>query len=383
MGWASEATSSASSTEGSGAAAAQVPAPPSRPPLAVQGGTESGALSDRADEPAAAAALEAPATAASAAAPEAESATLTPISPSRRRYDSEALLPASRSPEESAIERSSKPFLASEALMEDLAPVEPARRSAKRWCAGLGIGLIFFGVLPLVHLRSGGAGAAIPSLVVGFIALVAALSPVTYRQRAVAMVVLGLLSGIVGLDGTAVGGTRLSLMRLAPAIALSAALVFRSRYRAYSGARIFLGIALALSCPFVILTALNLSDGFGAAQAGSIVALIAIAASLTGFMGAETTGAPPYLAHGIVIAFAIELALRALFAPDGERTSATIPEVVSVALAFAGASRLAALGLFQILAWRFAADARRINLHSARPVDEDKRDSDVDWATRG
>lgn len=316
------------------------------------------------------------------AAPQAETATLTPISPSRRRYDSEESF-ASKSSITAAADSASKPFLASEALMEDLAPFEPGRRSAKRWCAGLGIGLILFGVLPLIQLRPGGVGAAIPSLVVGTIALIAALSPVTYRQRAVAMVVLGLLSGIVGLDGTAVGGTPLSLTRLVPAIALSAALVFRSRYRAYSGARIFLGIALALSCPFVILAVFNLANDFGAAQVGSTVALVAIAASLTGFMGAETTGAPPYLSHGIVIAFAIELALRALFSPDGARTTATIPEVVSAALAFAGASRLAALGLFQILAWRFAADARRIDLHSPRVEREDKPDSGGDWATRG
>jgi hypothetical protein len=124
-------------------------------------------------------------------------------------------------------------------------------------------------------------------------------------------------------------------------------------------------------------------NDFGAAQVGSVVALVAIAASLTGFMGAETTGAPPYLSHGIVIAFAIELALRALFAPEGARTTATIPEVVSAALAFAGASRLAALGLFQILAWRFAADARRIALNAARVEHEEKPDSSIDWATRG
>ena len=78
---------------------------------------------------------------------------------------------------------------------------------------------------------------------------------------------------------------------------------------------------------------------------------------------------------------AIELALRALFSPDAERTPATITDVVSGALAFAGASTLAALGLFQILAWRFAADARRINLHS-RPVETDRHSSDVDWSTR-
>jgi hypothetical protein len=275
-----------------------------------------------------------------------------------------------------------KPLLASEALMEDLAPVEPGRRSARLWCAGLGGGFTLFGVLPLVDLRPGGLHAAVPWLVLGGIALVAALSQVTYRQRAVAMVVLGLLSGIVGLHGTAVAGAGSSLTRLVPAIALSAALVFRARYRAYTGARVFLGIALLLCGPFVVFAALGFSGGFGVAQVGSIVALATIAASLVGFMGAETTGAGPYLSFGIVIAFAIELALRALFSPDAQRTVATIADVLGGALAFAGASTLAALGLFQILAWRFAADARRIDLHSPPAESNKRQDSEVDWATR-
>jgi len=198
-------------------------------------------------------------------------------------------------------------------------------------------------------------------------------------------VVLGLLSGIVGLDGTAVAGAGLSLIRLVPAIALSAALVFRARYRAYSGARVFLGIALLLACPFVVLSALDFAGGYGVAQAGSTVALAAIAVSLVGFMGSETTGAGPYLSFGIVIAFALELALRALFAQGYEGGSAplsVITDVVSGALAFSGASTLAALGLFQILAWRFAADARRIDLHSPKSERKKLEDSAVDWATR-
>lgn len=275
-----------------------------------------------------------------------------------------------------------KPLLASEALMEDLAPVEPGRGSARLWCAGLGLGFTLFGVLPLVQIRPGGIHAAVPWLVVGAIALVAALSRVTYRQRAVAMVVLGLLSGIVGLHGTAVVGPGLSLVRLVPAIALAAALTFRARYRAYSGARVILGIALLLAGPFVVLAIMSLMGGLGIAAIGTGVALAAIAASLVGFMGAETTGVGPYLSFGVVIAFAIELALRALFAPDADRTPGTIIDVVSGALAFSGASTLAALGLFQILAWRFAADARRIDLHSPRSEPKRRQDSEVDWATR-
>lgn len=285
--------------------------------------------------------------------------------------------------DEPASGRCAKPFLASEALMDELAPVEPGRRTARLWCAWLGAWLTLFGALPLVELRPGGLQAAVPSLVVGAIALVAARARVIYRQRAVAMVVLGLLTGIVGLHGTPVGAPSLSLPRLAPAIALSAAVVFRTRYRAYAGARVFLGIAIIVSLPFVGLTALDFRGGFGVAQVGSLVALAAIAASLSGFMGAETTGPGPYAAHGVILAFAIELALHVLFSPDGERTTATLPDVVSASLAFAGACMLASFGVFQILAWRFAADARRIDLHSPKADHEERRDSEVDWTTRG
>ena len=290
---------------------------------------------------------------------------------------------------DSPSDRHSRPFLASEALMEDLAPVEPAGESARIWCAVLGAGLAVVGTLPLLGLRPGGASAGIPSLVIGAIALVAALSRVTYRQRAVAMVVLGLLSGVVDLGGaraalaTGVGGVGWSLSRLVPAIAVAAALIFRSRYRAYGGARIFLGAALLTAVPFVIHAVLSFSSGFGPAQIGALVALVAITASLTGFMGSETTGAGPYVAWGIVLALATELALRALWSPGALRTPANIIHISIAAIAFAGAAILAALGLFQIAASRFAADARRINLHPPASRPEGRRDdSNVDWSTR-
>ena len=289
---------------------------------------------------------------------------------------------------ESPSERLLRPLLASEALMEDLAPVEPAGASARIWCAALGAGFFVVGALPLVGLRPGGFSAAVPSLVIGAIALVAALARVTYRQRAVAMVVLGLLSGVVNLGGTraalatGVGGVWWGLSRLVPAIAIAAALIFRSRYRAYGGARIFLGAALLTTVPFAIHTVLSFSSGFGPAQIGGVVVLVAVAASLTGFMGSETTGAGPYLAWGIIVAFAAELALRALWSAGALRTPADLVHVIIAATAFVGAAVLASLGLFQIAAWRFAADARRIDLHPPASRPERKRDDDADWSTR-
>ena len=60
-----------------------------------------------------------------------------------------------------------KPLLASEALMEDLAPVEPARRDAQRWCAGVGSGFLLIGTLPLLDAAPGRLRAAVPWVVTG------------------------------------------------------------------------------------------------------------------------------------------------------------------------------------------------------------------------
>jgi hypothetical protein len=281
-----------------------------------------------------------------------------------------------------AADPAQRPLLASEALMDDLAPVEPSREAARVWCAALGLSFALFGALPLLDLRAGGIRAAVPSLVIGAIAMVAALPGITYRQRAIAMVVLGLLSDIVGLQGTGVGGVGWNLARLVPAIALGAALMFRARYRAYTGARVFLGVALASSVPFVVQTGIGLMNGVGVGQIGAIIALVAIAASFSGFMGAETTGAGPYLAHGVALAFAVELVSGALAAPNAHHDFATVTQVLIPGLAFVGSSVLSALGLFQIVAWRFAADARRINLHSPRVEASALHDSGMDWSTR-
>jgi len=98
------------------------------------------------------------------------------------------------------------------------------------------------------------------------------------------------------------------------------------------------------------------------------------------FAAATSTACAVALANGTV---ALELALRALWSPGALRTPANIVHVSIAATAFAGAAILAALGLFQIAASRFAADARRINLHPPASRPEARRDdSNVDWSTR-
>jgi hypothetical protein len=276
--------------------------------------------------------------------------------------------------------------------MDDLAPMQPARVAARLWCVALGLGALLLGSAPLVGLRPGGLTAASPSFVLGAIALVAALARVSYRQRALALVVLGALAAVLGLNGSGpaagigVGGFAWGLLRLVGAVGLSAALVFRGRYRAFRGARFLLGAGFVTALPFMVHAALLLvgAHGFGPEQVGAGLALAAVIAALTGFMGSETTGAAPYTAFGVIVTLSLELGLEALagtpwLGPDG------FPHVLAASLAtaaFAGTTAVIALGCFQILAGRFAADARRINLHA--PVREKtKLERTGDWPTQG
>ncbi len=271
--------------------------------------------------------------------------------------------------------------------MEDLAPVEPGKRTARLWCGALGITYLLLANLPLAKLRPGGPEAAGPPIVLGAVALVAAATRVTYRQRAVAMVVLGLLSAVVGLgdvDATlsvAAGGVGWSLARTVTAIAIPAALLFRARYRAYAGARIFLAGALVAAIPFAVHLALTVRPEIDPVSAAAFVAAGANLASISGFMGSETTGAGSYIAAFLVLSLGGELLVRGLYL--GRTTRDYLVQVGAFTLTFVTASALAALGLFQILAWRFAADARRIDIHSrpAEPVDEPSDDGHSDWMT--
>jgi hypothetical protein len=282
-----------------------------------------------------------------------------------------------------STEPPARPLLASEALMEDLAPLEPARAAARWWCGALGGGFVVLGALAAAGLRPGGMQTAAPSFFLATVAFVAAFARVAYWRRALAMVVLGLLAAALGLRGAGpamglgLGGVVWGLLRMSAATTLGAALLFRSRYRAYGGARRALAGAFLVAAPYVayLLWHLALSD-LALARVGAGLALAAVLAALTGFMGAETTGAGAFIALSVVAMLSAELSLQALAQPGALASSVQVLEVVSASLAFAVTAGIAALGCFQLLAWRFAADARRIDIHaepapSAKPRPRD------------
>ncbi|WP_437594709.1 hypothetical protein [Sorangium sp. So ce1000] len=304
--------------------------------------------------------------------------------PLDRLRESSPVIPVEAAPA-STRENVTKPLLASEALMEDLAPMRPAQDAARIWCAAVGVGFLLLGGLSIVGLRPDGVVAGPPAFVLGIVALFTALTSVSYRQRALAMVVLGAIATVIGLQssGTAVGwGTA----RAVAATALPAALVFRSRYRAYTGARWLLVVAFFVALPSFghAIAQLALHDPH-LGQLGALLVILAVLSSLTGFMGAETTGAGSFLAVAVVLAFTVDLvvgrfALLSAFSPR------ELVIVLAAGMAFAATAAITSLGLFQILAWRLAADARRIDLHSRRTEHEkDGRDrrppSGGEWLT--
>jgi hypothetical protein len=258
--------------------------------------------------------------------------------------------------------------------MEDLAPLEPSRQVARFWCAAVGAGFAMLGALPLLGLRSGGMSSALSSFLVGSVTVAAALTRVSYRRRAVAMLVLGLLVAVLGLGATgpaagiAQGSVGTGFARMIAATALPAALLFRARYRAYAGARWLLAAAFVLALPFVALLLLRIAQLTpNLATAGGFVAIVVIAASFVGFMGSETTGAGTYVGLSVLIGLGAELALSDMSRPGAFATWQTAANIALSAIAFCAATGLSALGLFQLLASRLSNDARRIDLHKASP----------------
>ncbi|MRG96059.1 hypothetical protein [Polyangium spumosum] len=307
------------------------------------------------------------------AAPPAADAPATPATSATPSSPPPSSPPTPRN-EERPRETPQKPLLASEALMEDLAPIEPSRQAARFWCAAVGLGFAGLGALPYLGVRPGGTNAALSCLLFGGVTLAAALTRVSYRHRAVAMLLLGTLAAVVGLGGAgpaagiAAGAPVLGFARLLAATALPAALLFRARYRAYAGARWLLAAAFVCALPFLILTVLRVAPlSPELATIGSFVAIFVVAAALVGFMGSETTGAGTYVGLGVLSGLGTELALSDLSYPGAFATWQSPTSTILAAVAFVAATGLSALGLFQILAWRLSGDARRINIHAAVP----------------
>lgn len=301
--------------------------------------------------------------------------------------------------------------------MEDLAPVEPLGQQARVLCAVAGLLFGLFGSLPILGIQPAGRNAMIPSVVVGAVTLFAAVARVSYRKRAIAMMALGAIVVGLGVGGTGPArgistvGPLWAIALGAAAASLPGAILFRARYRAFEGARLLLGLAFLASLPFGIHAIVELVEApsFGFGELGAVLALAILAAGLPGFMGSETTAAGTFVAPVMLVAFGLQAGLSRLggLAPGSLSDVFTVVEVASdeagevaqaapivalsagaawdaavTAVALSASAVLSAIGLFQVLAWKFAPVARMIDIRKPQGSDPDERPSIEDWSTR-
>lgn len=260
-----------------------------------------------------------------------------------------------------------KPLLASEALVDDVAPREPQASSARHLCSAVAIAFAAAAALsralPDTHVSLAGTAqcalAAIALTVVGLV-------PLSYQRRAVAMTAIGLvllLQGAFGLgplSGMAAVGTapHFELFRVAASTLLPASLLFRAHYRAFATARLLLGWGLALALPFLVRSGFLVAWGSDpATRLSAAGTLCAAGLSLVGFMGASTTALGSAWAISFLALSSLDVAARAFtFEGQGEAS-------VFAAITFLVASLVASVGLFQLLSSRFSDEARRIDVH--------------------
>lgn len=266
-----------------------------------------------------------------------------------------------------------RPILASEALREDLAPLKPWDRSLRCWTFGLGLVLVLAGVAFRYGWVPGHGGSDRVALSIGAGVVLSSLLPFPYALRGAlalaagsSLLVLGLLRH-GPLQGLVMAGQSSSweIARSCAATILPAALLFRSRYRAYRGARIALAVGLALAGPACVHAAMVVMQGPVPAQLAAAASILAVLLSLIGFMGAGTTAASTAWAVAVIAAFGGEVMARALWL--GDRLSMRLEHVLAGGM-FVLAATLAVIGCFQLLASAFARDARRVDvLRTPRP----------------
>jgi hypothetical protein len=251
-----------------------------------------------------------------------------------------------------------KPLLASEALREELAPATPWSRSARGWAAAAAA--ICVGAATVQFLTGEIGASVVVSILVIATLVAAAVLPLPYPRRALALLVTGVFgtaAGALGAGAAAVpASTPGALAHAVAATALGGALLFRSRFRAYAPARRFLGLALLAALPLVIWCGYLLLRGSFAVQLAAAVTLIAMTASLLGFMGQETDigeSIAAVVVGGVVLELGSE-AVSARWPPQSWR----IGQHLVGPLAFGALAVVAALGLAQWLAHRSWREAR-------------------------
>jgi len=271
------------------------------------------------------------------------------------------------------------PILASDVLREDLAPIEPGRNASRLWDAGAA--LLYLGVGICLRFNLGVSDLAPQASAVCLAAAAAcgatALVPFPYLWRAMvgglvgaAVVTLGLFgAGPLALLAAPDSSRWVEVLRVVTCVALPAALLFRSYYRAYQRGRALLGVAFALAVPFLIHEIIATTHGPGIARVGAALGLIGAVSGLFAFMSAPTTATTAWCAQALTALLALDLGLRQLYMPA---LSGAGPMAYALtAVAFFTSVVPIALGLFQTLAAIYAPEARLVDVHRpSQPSEE-------------
>jgi hypothetical protein len=252
--------------------------------------------------------------------------------------------------------------LASEALREDLAPIEPGETTCRLTVGGIAVALALLGVA-----LNGARGTLGPASGLAYASATAtaalALLPFSYTLRAIGIAALGLLMMGLGittqgpLAGVGLGSSvPLELARLVTVTLLPGALLFRGRYRAYPRARWLLGAALIASIPFAVGRCIAgfSPDTLLADRATAALNVAVILAGLFGFMGSNTTAGGSVWAALVLGVLSLDIALRGLSRETGHWLA-----LGSAAVGAACAATLTALGSYHLLAKWMASDARK------------------------
>lgn len=258
---------------------------------------------------------------------------------------------------------SPKLVLASEALKEDLAPLEPGRGAGRLAVAGVALALALLGVAIRLGAGSGGLpnDASSVTFAIAGAALCLSALPFSYSIRAAAVAGLGLALIVLGIDDVGplvVARSASDLARLVALIALPGALLFRARYRAYRRARWVLVAALVASLPFAvgrIETVLSAASP-SVLRAGAALDIAIVLSGFFGFMGNYTTGGTSVWAALVIAVLSGNVALREL---DPGAFAARRLLMLAEALSTACAATLVTIGVFHLLSARLARDARR------------------------
>lgn len=274
-----------------------------------------------------------------------------------------------------AIKRTPAPVLASDALREDLAPIEPGRSASRLWDACLAAGFLVVGICLKLGLGVTGASPDAASVCLAAAAATGATAvvPFPYLWRALVGALVGLVVTIIGLQGggplalLALPGvsSRLSeSLRVLAAVAIPAALLFRAHYRAYRRGRVILAVAFAVALPFLVQQGMVVAGSDALlGRVGSTVAICAVLCSLFAFLDAPTTSAIAWWGGLVTGAIAFDVGLRQFYVGPGA-PGGVVAHVLTAAAFITSVSPMA-LGLFQILAAVYAKDARRIDVHQA------------------